>query len=76
MMTEKNAYTASLFICEPCDFKCSKKSNYVKHLSTAKHINNDMSLKNDDAKKSKFYECDCGKEYKHRQGLYIHKKKC
>ncbi len=75
-MTEKNACVANLFVCEPCDFKCSKKSNYVKHLSTAKHINNDMSLKNDDVKKSKSYECECGKEYKHRQGLYIHKKKC
>ena len=25
------------FSCELCDFNCSKKSNYIKHLLTAKH---------------------------------------
>ena len=25
------------FVCEVCDFKCSYKSNYVKHLTTDKH---------------------------------------
>ena len=25
------------FICEKCDFKCYKKSNYEIHLGTAKH---------------------------------------
>ena len=61
MMTKKNAINANLFICKLCDFNCCKKSNYNKHLATAKHINNDMSSKNDDAKKAKFYQCDCGK---------------
>ena len=32
--TEKNA---ELYICELCDFKCCKKSNYEKHKLTAKH---------------------------------------
>ena len=24
--------------CEECNFKCSKKSNYINHLSTNKHL--------------------------------------
>ena len=28
---------AELFNCENCNFICSKKSNYTKHLMTAKH---------------------------------------
>ena len=27
------------FYCECCDYKCSKKQNYNKHLSTEKHKN-------------------------------------
>ena len=27
------------FHCEYCDFRCSKQSNYNKHILTAKHIN-------------------------------------
>ena len=35
--TIKNAENADNFICEKCDFKSSKQSNYAKHLSTHKH---------------------------------------
>jgi hypothetical protein len=76
MITKKDAKNAENFFCEPCDFKCSKQSNYDKHLTTRKHINNDVSLKNSLEIMPKIYTCDCGKEYKHRQGLYTHKKKC
>ncbi len=27
-----------IFLCENCDFRCSKKSNYDKHLATRKHL--------------------------------------
>ena len=30
---------AEKYFCESCDFKCSKLSNYNKHLATLKHIN-------------------------------------
>ena len=69
MMTQKNAEN---FICEKCDFVCSKKSNYEKHLLTRKH-------KNDDKKEQKNAEqnvCICGKSFKYRQGLYVHRKTC
>ena len=69
MMTQK---TAKIFICEKCDFACSKKSDYEKHLLTRKH-------KNDDKKAQKPAEqtvCICGKSFKYRQGLFVHRKTC
>ena len=67
---------AEIFYCIDCDFKCSKKSNYDKHLSTRKHkiLTNTYKKMPDD--KIEIYKCECGKEYKHRQSLYTHKKKC
>jgi len=68
---------ADKFICERCDFKCCKKSNYDKHILTLKHKNNDNGLqKNAEKMLGKKYKCNCGKEYVHRQGLYAHKKIC
>ena len=75
MLTEKNAKNASKFICEKCDFKCCKKSNYEKHLNTQKH----KSLTNLTEKEQKMphYICSgCNKEYRSREGLWYHKKKC
>ena len=73
---------AEKFYCEICDFKCCKKSNYVKHLRTLKHKNTDKILTNTDAENaenasvSNNFVCECGKEYKHRQSLFNHKKLC
>jgi hypothetical protein len=77
MITQKMPENADKFICERCDFKCCKKSNYDKHLLTLKHKNNDNGLqKNAEKMLGKKYKCNCGKEYLHRQGLYAHKKIC
>ncbi len=76
MMTHAVSENASKFICEKCDFECSKQSNYSKHLITRKHKTIDNLLQNNDEKKKKKHECICGKEYKHRQGLFAHKKNC
>ena len=35
--TKKVAKVAKIFYCEKCDYKCSKKFNYEKHLNTKKH---------------------------------------
>jgi len=67
---------AKKFICNKCDYKCSKHSDYVKHLLTLKHKNDDADDILDDAKLATQYFCECGKEYKHRQGLWKHKKTC
>jgi hypothetical protein len=69
------------FFCESCDYNTSRKCNFDKHLVSAKHIR----MTKDDAggqkvaKSSKIQQdffCDCGRSYKHRQGLWKHKKDC
>lgn len=71
----KNAKKTPDFFCEKCNFKCGKKSDYNRHLLTRKH-----KMITDDYKKTPknatAYYCMCGKKYKHRQGLYAHRKKC
>ena len=66
---------ADKFICIYCNFMCSKKSNYNKHLLTTKHINTTNTTKIQH-KKCQKYNCECGKIYTHRASLYNHKKKC
>lgn len=68
--------------CEICNYITSKKFDYNKHLSTDKHrilintyVNTDENGEKVE-KVEKFYKCDCGKQYKHSQSLYTHKKKC
>jgi len=66
------------FICESCDYKTSRKSQYERHLLTAKHKNTYNDLQNGLQKvpKSSIFTCNCGKEYLHRQSLYKHKLAC
>jgi hypothetical protein len=63
--------------CILCDFKCSRKSQYERHLNTRKH--EIATNSNNNVTKSSniiSYICDCGKEYKDRSGLWRHSKKC
>ena len=76
MITISDAETSLKFTCDKCDFKCCKQSNYEKHLTTRKHKNNYNELQIEEEKMPKKYDCICGKMYNHRQGLYVHKKKC
>ena len=76
-MEDKNSpKIANKFVCKKCDYKCSKQSDYDKHLMTAKHKKDDVEDILEDEKLANQYFCECGKEYKHRQGLWKHKKKC
>jgi hypothetical protein len=75
MMTEMSPKVAKNFYCEKCDYECFKISDYKKHLSTRKHKNNDKQL-HLATFLAKPYMCSCGKDYTHRQGLHLHKKKC
>ena len=67
---------AEFFECKICNFKCSKKSNYHKHLLTAKHKKfTEFTEKN--AEMNCKYVCDiCDKHYTSRMGLWKHKQKC
>ena len=62
MDNRKTPKNAKKFICEKCNFVCSKKSDYERHLFTAKHkrIIMDNII---DAKKEKYFECKCGKAF-------------
>ena len=77
MTDKKTPKNAEKFICEECDFKCCKKSDYNRHLSTRKHkILTNTSQKNAENINEKLFFCDCGNSYKHRQSLYKHQQKC
>jgi len=76
MVIKKNAKNALNFYCELCDFKCSKQSNFDKHLLTRKHkILNNPNEKMP-IKSTLYYICNCGKSYKHASSLSYHKKTC
>ena len=75
MSTEKTQKNADRFICKPCNFKCSKQCDFNRHSMTAKH----KRLQNQPEKRKKepgYFECECGKIYKERTGLWRHKNKC
>ena len=81
MFTKKSAKVRKEFICINCDYNTCDKKDYTKHINTAKHKNNlnvDIALTNIEEKSANVTEiiCNCGKKYKSRQGLYVHKKKC
>jgi hypothetical protein len=67
------------FCCKKCDFNTSQKWRYDRHISTDKHKKQGMDDATDDTKVAKScnpYFCKCGKDYKHRQGLWKHQQKC
>ena len=64
----------SHFICENCKFSCSNKKDYNRHLLTAKHIKMTNNAKN--TSNLPIFVCECGKQYKYRQGLHYHRKTC
>jgi hypothetical protein len=71
--------SSKFFECKLCDFVCSRNSQYNRHLSTRKHIENDKGVTFDHdlvPKSSNTFECECGNIYKYRQGLYKHRKTC
>ncbi len=72
MATKKCSKNIPTFVCELCDYNCSKQSIFNKHLSTNKHIN--ATNRN---KQATPLICEfCDKEYKNRTGLWRHKQKC
>ena len=65
------------YLCENCDFVSCNKKDYEKHLLTLKHKKRTNGGQTDDIlTPNHIFNCECGKEYKHRQGLWKHKKIC
>ena len=75
METNMSLNIAKKYYCEKCNYKCSKQSDFKKHLITRKHIletNGNKIVVNNSP-----YICDmCNKKYLNRSGLWKHKKKC
>ncbi len=70
-----------IFHCELCDFKCSYKRDYERHINTKKHKGNENSTNGNGfyLKKPNLtnFTCEiCNKIYKDRTSLWKHKKKC
>ena len=79
MGDNKTPKNAGKYVCELCDFKCSKLSEWTRHCLTLKHEMVTKGLQNGDIlapKNATPFMCLCGKQYNHRQGLSRHKKKC
>ena len=67
--TDKEFYT-----CIFCNYTCSKKQSYERHITSQKHLMNDSSQTTNTMK---IYDCKlCNKVYKDRAGLWRHKQKC
>ncbi len=77
--TKKNEKGTSKYYCKKCHYSTSHTGLWNKHLKTKKHNAGQML---DDAgylgtKRNKTkWQCNCGKQYKHNQSDYRHKKTC
>jgi len=86
MATKKAPESVKLYICELCNFTCSRIYDFTRHNSTRKHEKLQLATKKapESVKKTdsppaaieKSCRCDCGNEYKHMSSLYKHKRKC
>jgi hypothetical protein len=76
MATEKTEKNRLFFVCGNCDFSCSSKTDWDRHVVRPKHLKlvfgNDLATK----KLTKPHACECGKCYADRTGLWKHEQKC
>lgn len=75
MATDLVPKSSTIYECKICDYLTSRHSQYNRHILTLKHINATNSNKKSQ-NIIQFYDCECGKKYKDRTGLWRHKKKC
>jgi hypothetical protein len=67
------------YYCEKCDYKCTKKYSWERHIDTSKHtqeiIGNEFGAES--CKKGQKYSCEkCEKCFHTNAGLWKHSKKC
>jgi len=81
LVAKSGIFVAKKFYCEICDYKCSKKYNWDKHLLTAKHMKvtegDKLVAKSGILSEPANYCCEnCNKTYNSRNGLWKHQKTC
>ena len=76
MDKENSQKVAFKFACETCQYACSNKYDYNKHLDTRKHQTNTLDKETSQDIAYKFSCADCGNKYKYQSGLCKHKKQC
>ena len=76
MFTNHPTISQFKYVCENCHVNTNNKKDYTKHLATRKHINVYKCLQEGEKIPPKKFVCNCGKEYKYRQSLCVHRKEC
>jgi hypothetical protein len=75
MATNSNNLSQQNFYCEKCDYTTCKKTDFNKHIQTAKHLRH--TLETQMSQNKKLHICQlCNKQYYDRTGLWKHKKTC
>ena len=65
------------FFCKPCSFRCNNKKDFNRHLNTTKHKKGIYGVNGIKSDKNEYFKCEiCNKIYKHKSGLFRHKKNC
>lgn len=66
------------YVCKYCNYSCSIKFSYDRHLLTAKHIKKSQNTIDETQTETQdnTFNCDCGLVYYSRTTLWRHKKKC
>ena len=69
--------TINKYFCEKCNYITGDKSNYKKHISTARHTRMTECDKSTTESTDCILSCKkCNKQYKSRNGLWCHSKIC
>ena len=77
MATNISPFSPNNFACEFCMITCNRKTEWIRHINTKKHISNkNGENSNILATNISPFVCDCGKNYINRTSLWRHKKKC
>ena len=76
--TKFHAENAHKYECIKCYFKCSKNSDWQRHILTQKHQNetNETNMTQKHSEKTPHHTCSCGQVLKSRSTIWRHKKKC
>ena len=77
MEIEKTPKRIGQFVCNLCDFRCSKKSDWTRHIGTRKHTMETIRAQNGTEKSAVILSCPkCSRVYQTRPGLWKHSQKC